>query len=367
MVQDRGGQTALTRERAHAGRALKALLARAFCGLRLDDAANHVLERWVYRNAWKRPDGSWDYPPAWRSRRFQILVYHKVSPDPHPYFAPTPPDVFEWQMRFLREHYCPMDLEELVERMRLGDIPQRAVAVTFDDGYRDNYEYAFPVLEKYGLPATIFLATGAIDNRMVLWHDRVFDAFRFATVRRARLRSWDGRELSVTVPALREVLRRAKYLPEGEKLSFVEEIEEALQPAPPGPSAPRMLSWDLVREMHAAGVRFGSHTVRHAILTTLDTEQLRRELHDSRRAIKEELRAPARLFAYPNGQEGDFDDASVTAVKLAGYAGAATSAGTINTLRQDPFLLNRGQPWHRNPGLFRTLFLTQRHGLYRFV
>src|SRR5690349_19511920 len=117
-------------------------IAKLAVSLNLDCAANTVVERF--------------------SPRFQILGYHKVSPDPHPYFAPVHPEIFEQHMHFLKSCYNVMGLQEIVARAARGEVPERAVAITFDDGYRDNYDYAFPILRKYRFPATIFVATGAI-------------------------------------------------------------------------------------------------------------------------------------------------------------------------------------------------------------
>src|SRR5438105_1312928 len=113
----------------------------------LDNLANRFVEAF-YSNA---RNGRHRF-----ARRFQVLEYHKVSTDPHPFFAPVHPAIFEEQMQFLSRCYRVMPLLELVERNRRGEVPERAVAITFDDGYRDNYDYAFPILKKFGLPATIF-------------------------------------------------------------------------------------------------------------------------------------------------------------------------------------------------------------------
>jgi len=161
------------------------------------------------------------------SRRFQILVYHKVSPDTHPFFEPTHPVVFEQQMQFLKQCYQIMPLTELVERAKRGDVPDRAVAITFDDGYRDNYEFAFPILKKYGLPATVFVATGAIGTGEILWHDRIFDAFRFASAPRMNLQS---------------ALNKARELYGENRRRWVETVEQELEPRFPPGYAPYMLS-----------------------------------------------------------------------------------------------------------------------------
>jgi hypothetical protein len=185
-------------------------------------------------------------------RRFQILGYHKVSPERHPFFAPIEPDVFEMQMKFLREHYRVMDLQELVERSQTGEVPERAVSVTFDDGYADNYQYAFPILKKYGLTATIFVATGAIDNADILWHDRIFDAFRFARRKRGRTGRKDIKELALeddseVQRSLTVTLTRAKELYGGERAQFVADVEQTLDPT--HRSNPSMLTWNQIREM----------------------------------------------------------------------------------------------------------------------
>src|SRR5215468_6232741 len=138
------------------------------------------------------------------ARRFQVLCYHKVSPDAHPFFEPVHPEVFEQQMQFLKACYRVMRLAELVARISRGEVPERAVAITFDDGYGDNYDYAFPILKKYQLPATIFIATGAIGTGDLIWHDRVFDAFRFASAKRARLEDKTIPELVLDTDEARE-------------------------------------------------------------------------------------------------------------------------------------------------------------------
>src|SRR5262245_58287851 len=118
-------------------------IARVVVTLNVDKVTNTLVER-LYSN--KRSAS------PYFSRRFQILGYHKVSPEAHPFFEPVPPHIFEEQMRCLKSCYRVMNLQELVARSARGEVPERAVAITFDDGYRDNYDYAFPILKKYGLP-----------------------------------------------------------------------------------------------------------------------------------------------------------------------------------------------------------------------
>jgi len=301
-------------------------------------------------------------------RRFQILCYHKVSTDPHPYFPPVTPDVFEQQMRFLKSCYRVLGLRELMERSQRGDVPTCSVAITFDDGYRDNYEYAFPILRKYDLPATIFVATGAIDTGSPLWHDRVFDAFRFATVKHARISDSSLPKLSLQSPAtriqsLQLVLDRAKSLYGDSRRNFLEDIADKLRPRPPIGGDERMLTWEQIREMHKAGMEIGSHTVTHPVLARISREEMKRELSDSRDKLCEELGSSVLSFAYPNGKSSDYNDEVKALVKECGYSCAVTTRAGFNEVFADLFELRRGQPWQTDIKVFRFKFFLQRHGL----
>ena len=315
-------------------------LAKIAAHLEIDNAANRVLEA-LYRNT---PDAS---PRL--ARRFQVLAYHKVSPDPHPFFEPVHPDVFDKQVEFLSRYYRVMPLLELVERSRKGDVPAGAVAITFDDGYRDNYEYAFPILRKHRVGATIFVSTGAIETGELLWHDRVFDAFRYATVEHAL--------------SLKPVLARAKELYGEGRLRFVEKIEEALKPSLQETAKDRMLTWNQIHQMHASGIDFGSHTVSHTILTRMPRPEMIRELCESKEQISAHLGVPISSFAYPNGHVGDYSSEVQGALKDAGYLCAVTSEFGLNHVFSNPFELRRGQPWHTQIELFRLAFFLQRHGV----
>src|SRR5688500_2252794 len=114
-------------------------LAKIAVSLNMDGMGNMLMER-LYRTGSRNNRFS---------RRFQVLAFHKVSPEDHPFFGPVHPSVFEQYVQFLHERYNVLDLAELVERSQRGDVPERAVAITFDDGYADNYAYAFPILRKY--------------------------------------------------------------------------------------------------------------------------------------------------------------------------------------------------------------------------
>ena len=289
------------------------------------------------------------------SQRFQVVGYHKVSPDLHPFFEPVEPRVFQKQMEFLKDCYNVVELQDLVTRSQQGKLPERAVAITFDDGYRDNYDYAFPILKKLGLPATIFVATAAVGNAKILWHDRIFDAFRFATMKPERA--------DLVNLKLNSTLDKARRLYGNALIEFVERIEAELKPDYTERPRASMLTWSQIREMHSAGIQFGSHTVNHPILSRLRREDIEVELQQSQAELSRELRAPVTSFAYPNGQAADYNDEVKAALKRCGYTCAVTARTGFNTSTTDPFEIRRGRPWHNEIELFRFSFLMQRHGL----
>ena len=113
-----------------------------------------------------------------RAGSLHILVYHRVNDERDAFFGGLPVAVFTSQMEFVARHFTVRPLEAALEALRRGETDDNIVAVTFDDGYMDNFTHALPVLLRLGIPATFFLTTDAIGTGRVVWHDRVFAAFR---------------------------------------------------------------------------------------------------------------------------------------------------------------------------------------------
>ena len=180
-----------------------------------------------------------------RARSLQILAYHQVNDERDPFFPATPVGVFAQQMEHLASNFTVLSLDAAVEAVRRDDLPENAVAVTFDDGYKDNYQNAFPVLKELRIPATIFLATDAIGSGRVLWHDRVFSAFR--ETREPWVDGVGGRyPLSTSVErieALTKVLGFLHSVSEEKRLRAIEQLVERLGVPDRRASAELMLSW----------------------------------------------------------------------------------------------------------------------------
>lgn len=288
-----------------------------------------------------------------RSGNVQILVYHRVNDERDPFFPATPVDVFDKQMDYLASNFTICSLEEAVERMVRKDVPDNTVVVTFDDGYRDNYVNAFPILKDLSIPATIFLATDAIGSSRVIWHDRIFSAFRETQV--TFLQGFGNNSqryplstIEEKLVAQGEVLNFIRSQNDRERLSWIGALAQELKVVDRKEVPGLMLSWEEVRTMHQCGISFGSHTVTHPMLSKLSPEKGWEEIQKSKVIIEEQLRTPVRSFAYPNGSDDDFDESTKTLLREAGYTCALTTKFGANESYQDLFELRRATPWDQD-------------------
>jgi peptidoglycan/xylan/chitin deacetylase (PgdA/CDA1 family) len=279
---------------------------------------------------------------------FPILSYHRVNDEADPFFPSLPTQIFEQQMAFVARAYVVLSVEELAERMRRRAVPRNALAITFDDGYRDNLTHAGPILARLGLPATVFLVTGAIATGEPLWFDRLAAAFKQAGTPAWRA-PW-GESLPLETPvqrlaALAETLEHFKRLVNAERRRSVEQTILTLGPGDERPLKGLMLNWDDVQGLMGLGVTIGAHTVSHPILSRLTDEEARVEVFDSRRMIEAACGRAPRAFAYPNGRPEDYSPAIQTLVREAGFTCAVTTTFGVNTMSTPPYELRRGGPW----------------------
>jgi peptidoglycan/xylan/chitin deacetylase (PgdA/CDA1 family) len=287
---------------------------------------------------------------ACRARRpaaFQILSYHRVNDEGDPFFPAVPTAVFEAHMAWVARHFVVLTVEALVERLARGTLPRNALAITFDDGYRDNLTHAAPILSRYGLPATVFLTTGFIGGAEVPWFDRLALAFKHT-----RLGSWPapwGEQPLGTVAERLAALDRAyahfKRQPDAARRTALDRLVGDLGVGDLNGLKGRMLSWDDVHALIGLGFAVGAHTVSHPILSRLAPEQAWAEIVESRRAIESASGLRPRAFAYPNGGAGDYDETTVRLVREAGFTCAVTTRFGLNGPGTSPYELRRGGPW----------------------
>lgn len=313
----------------------------------------------------KSSDGTLRFPfiKKRQSGNLQILAYHRVNDEADPFFPGTPTNVFAGQMEFLSRNFNVCLLDDAIEMLQTGELPDNSIVVTLDDGYMDNFTNAFPILKNFSIPASIFLAVGAITNvgatnsREPLWHDRVFRAFRetklyyldnYAKPSKTYLLTNQAEKLL----AQQRVLKFLWSLNETDRAFWIDRLLDQLEVVKACEAEDLMLTWDRIRVMHENGISFGSHTVTHPILSRVSTERLKQEIYASKRAIEQHLGTSVKSFAYPVGRKEDFDDTVKDLVKDAGYSCALTTIFGTNEKGQDRFELRRHIPWETNVAHF---------------
>jgi peptidoglycan/xylan/chitin deacetylase (PgdA/CDA1 family) len=285
---------------------------------------------------------------ASRSRGFPILAFHRVNDDHDPFLPAMPTAVFAARIAHIARHYRVLAVEDLVERVRQGTAPRNTLALTFDDGYRDNLSHAAPILAQHRLPATIFLATGYIGTPDVPWFDRVALAFKLSRRSDVTLPGCQPLQLKTEgdrLAGLELAMGWLKTLPDDERRRAVERLVVDLRPRGPGRPKRVMLSWEEVDALRGLGFSIGAHTVTHPILSRVTPERAREEIQGSKDAIERTLGAPVRAFAYPNGGPEDYSSTTVRLVQECGFTCAVSTRRGLNGPAMPAFELRRGGPW----------------------
>lgn len=363
------------------------------------------------------------------SRNLTIIAYHKINNDRRtgdyvrPHVMGVPVGTFARQMEYLKKRHSVILLEEAVLTIKNGGrLPRNAVCITFDDGYRDNYTNAYPILRLHHLPATFFLTTGFIGCRKPAWQVALSAYLRLSSKDVLFLDSLDksleelaeaGRKaLSWSDSSLRGACDSAvlKRMLKVLTPDVVEEVVEEFLPDPVQPfirlllRTPReraearelltrrlrtrpeheiellldilrvrlglkgaiyvpfgeMMSWRAVRDMAGDGMCFGAHTCAHPILTRVPRPVAKKEVIESKRRLESVLRRPVRLFCYPNGMPSDFDAELAGELKKAGFLAACSMIPGTNRGSSNLFALKRVGP---NQEL--TLFAMRASGILR--
>lgn len=291
----------------------------------------------------------------WGNERLTVLAYHRVGDydlDTFPYFAPNisaTTAMFRQQMAYVAEHFNVIDLHTLRDYVRgQGDLPERPLLITFDDGYYDNYASAAPILREFNFPAVIFIVTGRMDDQSPLWWDEVAYYFHTTQSRAANLPLIGQVSLTTldekgaAMYAYSEALKR---LPEDEKHDYVAQLPELLNTAPLQPAEHQMfMNWEQVRELWSDNIVSQPHTHTHPILTRIPLDAARDELQTSAEMIRRETGQDAFAFAYPNGQPADYSpDIMQTMRELNIELGFTLSAGPMPRvdIRQYPLQIRR--------------------------
>jgi peptidoglycan/xylan/chitin deacetylase (PgdA/CDA1 family) len=293
------------------------------------------------------------------------LCYHRVGDNPSAWrdrsVWSTTTAGFKGQIQFLKKHFDvigPDDLPAIVSRRR-----GRYVLITFDDGYRDNYTEAFPILRSLGVGATFFVTTGFLDNPTISPWDEIAWMVRSCRSSEVPAGPWlstpvilDEPERDVAVYFLRT---RYTSLPGDQTAAYLDNLAEATGSGrfQATDVAETWMTWDMLREMKAAGMWIGGHTVNHPVLSRISREKQLQEISDCGRRIREELGKPMTCFSYPVGNRQAFSAETQSCLQQAGVSFGFSYYGGLNRFHGwNPYDIRRASvdPEH-DPARFRAL------------
>jgi len=275
-----------------------------------------------------------------------ILMFHKVNSNYDPLPLTINENIFENIVRELKKGQKIISIDEINnnydEALEKNGIK---FVLTFDDGYKDNYTNAFPVLKKYSVPATIYLSIEHVDGKRIFWYEKLAHAILFS-----KSDVIDITDLGVPhlvlggtkqrLNVLNTLNDKLKDLQDENRNIIVDSILERSGSKNTFKSS-EMLDWDMIRKMSESHINFGSHTLTHPILSRESPDRISHEISLSKQIIENRLNSSVSTFAYPNGTETDFNNVVVKEVIKAGYCNACTTIEGINTNINNRFLLKR--------------------------
>jgi len=294
---------------------------------------------------------------AMKSGDYLILLYHGVLPDN---FAPEgsnssgkhiPVSLFEHQMSIVANGFNPVSMLDIAQaHMGAKELPDRAVAVTFDDGFANVPRIAFPVLRKFGIPMTFYVATGFIETGLGSWTDQLELMLLKTDVSNIKIDiqghnfTYQVNDVGSKVVALKDIKQRCKQIPfeqvqlilnQVQSQCGVEFLDQSLLYA--------MATWpELIQMEKNTLVNLGAHTISHVPIGRVPHEKMTEEVAGSLEAISQKTNHPCELFSYPEGQLGDFDQNCIEFLKRIGLSHCPTAIpGINNVIDTDPFLIAR--------------------------
>lgn len=300
-----------------------------------------------------------------------IFMMHAISPDDAADSDAATPSLLRSYFSYLKKHnYHVVSLTSYIKALLCKESTYKQVIFTVDDGYRDFYLNGYEAFKEFNYPATIFLTTDFIEQKLFFW----WDAIKFAcmTTKKKKvalpeiglgsvdLNSKDQKKKIVDL-----VVDRCKKMGNSDKLSFIDSLAKRLDVnfsgQPKGKNEP--LSWDQIKEMKEHKIEFYPHTKTHPIMSRVPTYQVQEELEIPKKLLEKKLGINANIFCYPNGGPEDFDERTISALKALDYIAAVTGLpGFENTMSNTKMFEIRRFHLPYNPMYFKQYI----SGLERF-
>lgn len=295
--------------------------------------------------------------PAGTSARLSVLIFHRVLPRPDQ-LCQGEVDAcrFDAICQWIKAWSNVLPLDEAIMRLKTDNLPARAVAITFDDGYADNYTEALPILQRHGLTATFFIATRFLDGGR-MWNDSVIEAVRGCQAPllnldlSANLRVLDLGRLPVStteekLATIDMIINKIKYLYPVEREISAMQLANLIEVNLPDDL---MMTSMQVKELRRMGMQIGAHTHSHPILSRLDRNAAVEEIAGSKAFLESLLGERIGIFAYPNGKPGkDYSLESISIVRELGFDAAVSTAWGAANSQSDRFQIPRFTPWNKN-------------------
>lgn len=274
----------------------------------------------------------------YHSNNVVIVMYHGV--------VKSPLRLWNWgflseasfsrQIKYLKKNFDVINLSEVSERLKIKGNRSAAV-ITFDDGYQNNYDVAFPILRRELLPATIFITAGIVNTDDTILLCRLHYAFEKSKIKKLE---WYGSEYNILnneqkIEVISLIKKKLKLMPNNQMMAETRKIIVKLGMDPDcsiGKNIPfRMLSHKAIKEMNDSGfIEFGAHTISHPILSRLSYDEQKKEIEYSINMVEKITGRPCKLFAYPNGMVGDYTNDTIRILKNSEINVAVTANVGIN-------------------------------------
>ncbi len=289
--------------------------------------------------------------PGGRRGVHQILIFHRVVRQTDPLL---PSEItrrdFARLLDFLTSRFTVLTLSDAWRALQEGSLPPASVSITFDDGYRDNYTEARPLLLERQLTATFFIATAFLDGGR-MWNDTVWEVLRRLPdgphdLSELGLGAIVATDAASRTAAAERIIAAIKFTPSDERQALVDALAKRVEGLPDD----LMMTTDQVRAMRTDGMEIGAHTRTHPILEVADDDLAFAEIRDGKRDLESMLQEPVRVFAYPNGKFGrDFSERHQKMVEELDFTLAVSTDSGVSRPISNAYRLPRYTPW-RPPG-----------------
>lgn len=288
-------------------------------------------------------------------QKLQVFIFHRI-PSRADELLPGEPSAeqFDWMVSFISRNYKVMTFGEATARLRSGTLAPATACITFDDGYLDNATVAYPILKKYGVPATFFIATSFTGGGR-MWNDDIIESVRHTKTDTIDLERFGlGVHPAITTAerkqTIQNLLQSLKYRPHAERQKTAAEIA-TLSGLSDQPSL--MMSREDIQMLANGGMEIGAHTHTHPILHSLPDTEAEYEIVRGKTELEALQDKPVTSFAYPNGNtRTDMRQVHLRMIEKAGFRAAATTDWGVATNDTNPYLIPRFTPWDRTPNRF---------------